>query len=309
LARRVAWRVLFPSAALFFALNLVFFRIFYVPGSAAFGMIFYGWYDLFSAALVTQFFMAAQLFFNARSAKQAYPLVIGGGALGATLGGVITGLTAERLGTPNLMLLAAAFIVLFAAGLPFIYRDSETARHEHASRSAAAIETLWNNKHVRLIAISVLLTIIVKELVDYQFNALSKEVYVTRDAVAAFQGKFNAVTQWLPLVFVLLLSPLLKRFGVGLAILLLPAALLLTSAGLIVWWGLASPKARRPHYAIQPNAQGVRSCISLCHRTCGSPPRHISTSLSKKVSAKLSPRRSSSYSCASFRISRLLMSR
>ncbi|HEY0305607.1 MAG TPA: Npt1/Npt2 family nucleotide transporter, partial [Longimicrobiales bacterium] len=240
LARRIAWRVLFPAAALFFALNLVVFRIFYVPGSAAFGMIFYGWYDLFSAALVTQFFMAAQLFFNARSAKQAYPLVIGGGALGATMGGVITGLTAEQLGTPNLMLLAAALIVLFAAGLPFIYQGSETVRHAHAAPSASAFDTLWNNKHVRLIAASVLLTIVVKELVDYQFNALSKEVYVTRDAVAAFQGKFNAVTQWLPLAFVLLLSPLLKRFGVGLAILLLPAALLLTNAGLLIWWGLAA---------------------------------------------------------------------
>ena len=240
LARRVAWRVLFPAAALFFALNLVFFRIFYVPGSAAFGILFYGWYDLFSAALVAQFFMAAQLFFNARSAKQAYPLVIAGGALGATVGGVITGLTAERLGTPNLMLLAAGFIVLFAAGLPFIYEGSEAVRHAQANRSASSIGALWKNRHVRLIAASVLLTIIVKELVDYQFNALSKEAFVDRDAVAAFQGKFNAVTQWLPLVFVLLLHPLLKRFGVGLAILLLPVALLATNAMLAVWWGLAA---------------------------------------------------------------------
>ena len=240
LARRVAWRVLFPAAALFFAANLLVFRLLYVPGSAAFGMIFYGWYDLFSAALVTQFFMAAQLFFNARSAKQAYPLVIGGGAIGATLGGMITGLTAERLGTPNLMLVAALFIVLFAAGLPFIYEGSESLSRTQATRSASAFDALWKNRHVRLIAASVLLTIVVKELVDYQFNALSKEVFVTRDAVAAFQGKFNAVTQWLPLAFVLVLHPLLKRFGVGLAIMLLPLALLATNAALAIWWGLAA---------------------------------------------------------------------
>jgi hypothetical protein len=76
-------------------------------GSAAFGLIFYGWYDLFAAALVTQFFMATQFYFNARSAKRAYPLVIAGGSIGATLGGAITGFFAESVGTPNLLLVAA----------------------------------------------------------------------------------------------------------------------------------------------------------------------------------------------------------
>ena len=240
LARHVAWRVLFPAAALFFAANLVVFRLVYVPGSVAFGIIFYGWYDLFAAALVTQFFMAAQLFFNARSAKQAYPLVIGGGALGATIGGMITGLAAESIGTPNLMLVAAGFVVLFAVGLPFVYSGSESMQHSDSSTSASPVSALWKNRHVRMIAASVLLTIVVKELVDYQFNALSKEVYVTRDEVAAFQGKFNAITQWLPLAFVLMLHPLLKRFGVGFAILLLPLALLGTNVALAIWWGIGA---------------------------------------------------------------------
>lgn len=240
LARRVAWRILFPLAALFFASNLVVLRTLYVPGSAAFGIVFYGWYDLFAAALVTQFFMATQLFFNARSAKEAYPLVIGGGALGATTGGMITGLLAERIGTPNLMLVAAGFIVLFAAGLPFIYSGERGTRETTRGQSARVVDALWKNKHVRMIAASVLLTIIVKELVDYQFNALSKEVFVTRDEVAAFQGKFNAVTQWLPLAFVMLLHPLLKRFGVGLAILLLPIGLLVSNVALAIWWGIAA---------------------------------------------------------------------
>ena len=239
LANRIAWRVLFPVVAVFFALNLLAFRVLYVPGSALFGVVFYGWYDLFAAALVTQFFMAAQLFFNARSAKQAYPLVIGGGALGAMLGGLITALLAKSIGTPNLMLVAGVLIIIFAAGLPFIY--SENGEAKSASRTEGAdLRVLWNYRHVRLIALSVLLTILVKELVDYQFNALTKEVFVTRDAVAAFQGQFNAITQWLPLAFVLLLHPLLRRYGVGFAIVALPLALVVTNVGMIAWWGLWS---------------------------------------------------------------------
>jgi ATP/ADP translocase len=91
LSDRYSWRWLLPGVALFFVTNLVGFRLFYVEGSAAFGLAFYGWYDLFAAALVTQFFMATQLFFDARSAKRAYPLVIAGGSVGATVGGAITG--------------------------------------------------------------------------------------------------------------------------------------------------------------------------------------------------------------------------
>ncbi|MFW6206271.1 MAG: hypothetical protein ACOC5I_03460, partial [Gemmatimonadota bacterium] len=89
LADRIGWRTLVPGVAIFFGLNLLLFRLFYSPGSTAFGMVFYGWYDLFAAALVTQFFVATQLLLTARSAKSAYPLIIGGGAVGAMLGGGI----------------------------------------------------------------------------------------------------------------------------------------------------------------------------------------------------------------------------
>ncbi|HEY0809762.1 MAG TPA: Npt1/Npt2 family nucleotide transporter, partial [Longimicrobiales bacterium] len=255
LADRVPWRTLFPLIALFFAANLVLFRILYVDGSAVFGMLFYGWYDLFSAALVTQFFMATQLFLNTRSAKQAYPLVIGGGALGATLGGMITGLTAEKIGAPNLLLVAAGIIVVFAAGLPFIYQGTPRPR-EKANRPASTVDALWRNKHIRFIAASVILTVIVKELVDYQFNMLSQQAYQTRDAVSAFQGKFNAITQWLPLVLVMLLHPVLKRFGVGIAIMLLPAALVVTNVALAIWWGLfAAASAKGAETALRYSAE------------------------------------------------------
>jgi AAA family ATP:ADP antiporter len=257
LADRVAWRLLFPLVAVFFALNLLAFRLLYVPGSAVFGVLFYGWYDLFSAALVAQFFMAAQLFFNARSAKQAYPLVIGGGALGAMLGGLITAVLAEPLGTPNLMLVACGLIVIFAAGLPFIYSENGGAKRT-AGGERVDLRVLWNHRHVRLIAFSVLLTIVVKELVDYQFNALSKDVFVTRDAVAAFQGQFNAITQWLPLAFVLLLHPLLRRYGVGFAIVALPLALVVTNVGMIAWWGLLTVStAKGAETALRYSAERV----------------------------------------------------
>jgi ATP:ADP antiporter, AAA family len=271
---RYSWKWLLPGVALFFAANLVLFRLLYVEGSAAYGLAFYGWYDLFAAALVTQFFMATQLFFDSRSAKAAYPLVIAGGSLGATLGGAITGFFAVSVGTPNLLLVAASLIAVFALAMPWVWRDAGGTAQRPADGSAAVVlgpaadrradaasrtgsaadrkpdrpgnmelrdlRDIFSNRHVRLIAGTVLLTIVVKQLVDFQFNALTREVFETRDAVSAFQGKFNAATQWLPLLVLAGLRPGLRRWGVGSALLLLPFAMLLTTGALAVAFGLVA---------------------------------------------------------------------
>jgi ATP:ADP antiporter, AAA family len=247
-ADRFAWRWLLPGIALFFAANLVFFRLIYVEGSAAFGLVFYGWYDLFAAALVTQFFMATQLFFDARSAKRAYPLVIAGGSIGATLGGGITGFFAERVGTPNLLLVAAVLIVVFSVVMPWVFAGFEGRAPPPRKATKLAVDDLrsiFANRHVRLIAASVLLTIVVKQLVDFQFNALTKEVFDARDAISAFQGKFNAATQWLPLVVLAVLRPALRRWGVGFAVLLLPVCMFATTGALALFFGLAAAVAAK----------------------------------------------------------------
>jgi ATP:ADP antiporter, AAA family len=246
LGRRLPWRTLFGVVAFFFAGNLVLFRLLYTEGSAIFGLVFYGWYDLFAAALVTQFFMATQFYFNARSAKRAYPMVIAGGSVGATLGGAITGFFAESVGTPNLLLVAAALIGAFALAIPWVLGDAggmgapdvaSTKKPEEPVR-AGTLKELAANRQVRLIAGAVLLTIVVKQLVDYQFNVITKEVFETRDAISSFQGKFNAATQWLPLIVLAGLRPALQRWGIGVAVLLLPMFMFATTAALAIAFGL-----------------------------------------------------------------------
>jgi ATP:ADP antiporter, AAA family len=249
LARRLPWGRLFALVALFFASNLVLFRVLYTEGSSALGLAFYGWYDLFAAALVTQFFMVTQLYFDARSARKAFPLVIAGGSIGATIGGAITGFFAESLGTPNLLLVAAALIAVFAAGIPWVLAEPDGApaggQPARAPPSPATLQELLADRQVRLIAAAVLLAIVVKQLVDYQYNVVTKEVFVTRDAISAFQGKFNAATQWLPLVVLAGLQPALRRWGVAVAVLLLPMFMLATTAALALTFGLVAAVAAK----------------------------------------------------------------
>lgn len=247
LADRIPWRALFGAVALFFALNLLLFRLWYVEGSAAFGLLFYGWYDLFAAALVTQFFMATQFYFDARSARRAYPVIIAGGSVGATIGGGITGVFAQSVGTPNLLLVAAAFITVFALCIPWVLRDADgrTTPSRSATPLTGAFREVFSHRQVRLIAVAVLITVVVKQLVDYQFNAITKDVFQTRDAISAFQGQFNAATQWLPLVVLVALRPALRRWGIGVAVLLLPVFMLATTAMLALAFGLVAAIAAK----------------------------------------------------------------
>ncbi|MFP4624239.1 MAG: hypothetical protein ACLFRX_08700, partial [Gemmatimonadota bacterium] len=247
LADRVGWRALVPGLAMFFALNLVLFRLLYSEGSTLFGIVFYGWYDLFAAALVTQFFVATHAFLNARSAKSVYPLVIGGGAVGAMLGGGIAGFLAHLIGTQNLLLAGAVFITGFAVGIPLVWpteavdpveRERSKRVHRRETVSMGEIRRVFSNGHVRLIATSVLLVVLAKQLVDYQFNTLTEQLYGTEEGIAAFQGKVQLATQWLPLVSVVALRPLLRRWGIGAIVFLLPGLMLLTSFGMLAFFSI-----------------------------------------------------------------------
>ncbi len=246
LSNRFAWRRLIPAVALFFALNLVVFRAIYVEGSTLFGLAFYGWYDLFAASLVTQFFMVTQLFFHARLAKHAYPVIIAGGALGATLGGGITAFFASRLGTPNLLLVAAVPILIFSAVVPFVWArvqpdvqaPAPRKRKVEGEKGKGQLGAIAANRQVQLIAGLVLVTILVKQIVDYQFNTITKVVFVDRDAVTEIQGWFNLATQWLPLLALAGMKPLLRRWGVGLVVLILPVAMLTANVALLAFWGI-----------------------------------------------------------------------
>ena len=245
LVARTGWHRLVTGSALFFAANLVLFYLFFEPGSTVQGLLFYGWYDLCSAALVSQFFLATQYQVDARTAKHVYPLIIAGGSIGAAAGGAVTGFFAESIGTARLLLIAAVLIAAFGLALPLAAGPGADRKPVRRSRERTRFDVgdlreVMTDPHVRLIAAMVLVTILVKQIVDYQFNVLTHEAFVTHEAISAFQGKFNFATQWLPLGVLALLHPMLRRHGVGVAVLLLPISMLAANVGLALFGTLAA---------------------------------------------------------------------
>ena len=231
LATRIPQSRLTPAVAVFFALNLVAFRVFF-PGGVTYGVLFYGWHDLYAGILISQFFLATSEVLDQRNAKKTLPLIVAAGSVGAAIGGAVTGFLTPVIGVANLLLIAAALTLIFAVALPVITRgpasklDSRVRVVDQPDR--APISDVLANRQVQLIAATVLLTVVVKQLVDYQFNTATASLG-DRDAISAYQGKFNALTQWLPLVAAIAIRPALAQWGVGAALLILPAGMIVTN--------------------------------------------------------------------------------
>lgn len=249
LSDRISWRRLIPLTAAFFALSMVAFRLLYRPGEAWFGLVFYGWYDVLAASLVTHFYIATQVFYNARDAKRAYPVVIASGSAGATLGALLTTVFTSGGGpSENLLLAAGAALLALAGGLALVWSreppepPSEYAHEEDPDLERSDLRRMAAHPQVRLIAATVLLTIVVKQFIDYQYNTLTREVFTDLGAIAGFLAFVDVLTQWLPIVVLLALRPVLRRWGAAVAVIIFPVAVILATGALAaaVWLSAAA---------------------------------------------------------------------
>ena len=248
LADRISWRRLIPATAAFFAVSMLAFRLLYRPEAPWFGLVFYGWYDLLAASLVTQFYMATQIFYNARDAKRAYPLVIAAGSAGATLGALAHVFLPEGGRSENLLLVAGGALLIFACGIAAVWaREApetpvERRRGGDPELERGELRRIAADPQVRLIAATVLLTILVKQFIDYQYNTLTGEFFTDVDSIARFQGLVDALTQWMPILVLLALRPILRRGGAAVAIVIFPVAVILATGALAaaVWLSTAA---------------------------------------------------------------------
>lgn len=242
LAARVPQQRLTPAVAGVFVANLLIFRALF-PGGAAFGVLFYAWHDLYAGILTSQFFLVANTLLDPRSAKTAFPMIVAAGSVGAALGGAITGFLTPVIGVANLLLVAAALTTAFALAIPSVLGTLTPEIQPHVREvgdtGRASLHDVVRNRQIQLIAAAVVLTVLVKQIVDYQFNVATATLG-DRDAISAFQGKFNAATQWLPLVAAAVIRPALAAWGVGAALLMLPASMIAANLFVALRGGLVA---------------------------------------------------------------------
>jgi ATP/ADP translocase len=220
------------------------------PHAAVF-YTFYIWVSIYGALSASQFWLLANGIFDATQAKRVFVLFGLGGIVGAFTGGELTGFLVEGLGVPtkNLLFICAGLLTLCVLVVNVIWSSHmrtgvavpapRRAGRQKKESYAETVSAIKNSRYLMLIVGIIAMAMAVTSFTDYQFKTLSSMAFTTKADLTAFLGKFYGRLSLVSFVIQLLLSyRLLRWFGVGGAIILLPIALLAGSATMLVIPGI-----------------------------------------------------------------------
>lgn len=204
--------------------------------------VFYVWVSLFGVFTTSQFWLLANYVFDAREAKRLFPFIGAGAIAGGILGSLLTSQLAELVGTENLLWFCMLFMVSCFGILMAVWRmrqgdDPKKAKRKKKSQDLSGmLPIILGSRHLKLIALLISVTVIVSTFVDFQFNKVVEEAFDKKDELTAFFGSFflwlSVISLGLQLLFS---SRILRRFGIGAAIMFLPVGLLLGSTAIFIW--------------------------------------------------------------------------
>lgn len=260
IAARFGSRAVAVGTLLFFSANVLMFwaafRRFPVgdgapigTGGAALWLLpgaFYVWVNCFAVVAPVQAWSFASSLFDTRQAKRLFGLVGAGASLGAIAGGLLARVLVGPVGGTVNLLLVLAGLILAAAGILVaaqrqIPRRGPRRRAQAAPRFLDSLRTIRRSRYLTLMAALVFVVAIVTQWVAFQLSLVADARYgPDEDALTAFFGTFNfslGIAAFL--LQILFTGPALRRFGLGVTILLLPLALGFGSALILlvpVFW-------------------------------------------------------------------------
>jgi AAA family ATP:ADP antiporter len=235
LAARTGRRLLLVSVFLFFASNLAIFAVL-VRSGVSVGVPFFLWVGVFNMTAVSQFWTLAADVYTPEQGKRIFALLGVGASVGAMTGSQIAGRLAPW-GPAALMAAAAAGLVGCAGAFAWV-SGRATAGGKHASSPDEPVkygrmaDLLLRNRYLLLIAALTLLLNWVRSNGDYILDrtllTAAADAKLEGHAATVFITGFKAsYFQWVSAAGLVLqlfvVSRVIERAGIGVALLVLPA--------------------------------------------------------------------------------------
>lgn len=202
--------------------------------------ILYAYYvliSLFAVVATSQFWLLANMVFNAREARRNFGFIGAGAIAGGIFGGYLTSIIASSFGNEFAIFLAALFLLICIPILKSIWtlkiqyltifkRKKVISNQERLENSS--LRVISKSKHLIYIASITGIGVIVAKLVDFQFSDFADKAISDPDDLAAFFGfwfsTFNVVALVIQLFFT---NRVLTRLGVSSTLLILPLSIAL----------------------------------------------------------------------------------
>jgi ATP:ADP antiporter, AAA family len=278
IARRVGRLKLIAAVLLFCASNLVVFAVLTRTG-AAIAVPFYLWVGTFNLLLTATFWSFANDVYTPDQGKRLFPIVGVGSSVGALAGAALAGFLLHRLSPPDLMLVSAGLLTGSLGLFAWTHTHDrcwpkdrgKLVRPSAPLGGEGGFHELLKDRYLLLIGLIAILVNWVTNSGEYVLDrtlvGIVSDQGLQGAAVHQFIGQFKAnYFWWVNLLAVaaqlLLVSRILKFFGVGGALLFLPVVAMLGAASmaLIPALGLirtAKIFEKSTDYSLQNTAQNA----------------------------------------------------
>jgi len=284
LASRLPRRRLLNGVTLFFAVCLAVFYALAHTG-VPLGIVFFLWIGIFNVSIIAQFWSFANDLYTPEQGKRLFAIVAFGGSAGAMVGPRVTGALIETIGPYQLLVVAGGVLLLSLVftnavdGMARRRRDDAAtgtagaAPEEEPMGKSGAYRLVFGNRYLLSVALLILFLNWVNTTGEYILGrvvtqaaeaaaAADPSIDVTR-RIGKFYADFFGVVNFVGLVVQLLLvSRILKYFGVRVALLILPLiaavgygfAAFAPVIGIIRW---AKTAENATDYSLQNTLRGV----------------------------------------------------
>ncbi|WP_432412903.1 NTP/NDP exchange transporter [Rasiella sp. SM2506] len=197
--------------------------------------VLYGYYlsvSIFAVLVTSQFWIIANMVYNAREAKRLFGFIGAGAIAGGIFGGYLTTIIASSFGNRVVILVAACLIVCCVPILQTVWklRVEKLNMYIRKQRKGAIqgsysspFKLIINSKHLTYLAAIVGVGVVMAKLVDFQFSDFANKAIPDSDELASFFGfwfsSFNVIAL---LIQLFLTNRLLAWLGVTTNLLILP---------------------------------------------------------------------------------------
>ena len=230
---------------------------------------FYFYGDLFNTLMVPTFFAFLNDSVTPQQAKRLYGLIVLGGVLGGVTGSTLVSTRLEAYSQTQWMwicLCVAGLIIIiaFLAARSFGFKPGQQVEHQDQKRNQNPVtegaRLVFKSRYLLSIALILGLYEMVSTIMDFQFTSAVSH-YLDGPAIGNYFAWVFTVTNWVGfLVQLFLTSLIMTRFGVGTALLFLPVAALLSSAGflftpILLFGGALSVSDNALNYSINQSSR------------------------------------------------------
>lgn len=222
-------RVLVFSITLVATTLLLFYWLLDFP-SPWIRFAFYIWISIVTVMMVSQFWTFANQVLDARQARRLFAFVLSGGLLGGILGGQLARLSSQYFDTRATLLTNVVLLIGMVSLVPII-RSYIQQRGEDDDRSqrqdpGGALQLILKSGHLRSIAGLMVVSILVAQVIDLQFNWVIEQATTDLGERTALFGNLYSLMGLSAFLFQLLVTSRVHRqLGIGVAMRVLPVTL------------------------------------------------------------------------------------